>query len=284
MKKYILCSFLSIGSILYAQTKQVGIDTPAPKALFHVDGGKDNPKNPATAPTSAQIANDVVVTTDGNVGAGVLSPATKLDILSSTPGALKIVDGTQKEGRVLMTDKDGLAWWKELHSLKAVQVGVYPNPVYDVIGNGTSTSMGATKSTQVYIRLTPGKWLVNAGLQIRSQEPKGNRYWMHAHLSTSQSSVVQDGFVHLGPAGSVTTYAGLVFGNPNTTSSVTNSYAHDGSNMLSGSSLIEVSKNVTIYLLLDDANAMAVEEEEKVGRYIHTTGAWENYFYAIPIQ
>lgn len=281
MKKYILCSFVSLGSIIYAQTNQVGIDTPAPKALFHVDGGKDNPKNPATTLTAAQIANDVVVTSSGNVGISTISPSTKLEINNGTSnGAIKIVDGTQGLGKVLMSDAEGIGTWRMPNSFKPTALGVFPNPKVEFSSDGNGSSFGAKKYTQIYIDLTPGKWIVNAGLTVRANEALGARFWMHAYLSTSQTAVVQNGFTHLGPAGATTTYANLIFANPNTAD---NPYAHQGSNFISGSSVINVTANIRLYLLIDNSNALP-RNDERVGSYTFTTDAYENYFHAIPVE
>ncbi|MBB4805315.1 hypothetical protein HNP38_000587 [Chryseobacterium defluvii] len=64
----------------YAQT---GIGTRNPKAALHIDGAKDNDATAPAAPTTAQLANDVVVTNAGFVGVGVLAPTVKLDMRSS---------------------------------------------------------------------------------------------------------------------------------------------------------------------------------------------------------
>lgn len=75
MKKSILfcCLFLSL--FCYSQ---VGIGTTNPQAVFHVDGAKDN--SITGPPTTAQEANDFVVTASGNVGIGNASPQRTLDV------------------------------------------------------------------------------------------------------------------------------------------------------------------------------------------------------------
>ncbi|MGG7552448.1 hypothetical protein ACQ7CX_17710 [Chryseobacterium arthrosphaerae] len=59
---------------------QVGINTSNPQTIFHVDGAKDNPAS--GAPSSAQIANDVAITSAGDIGIGTLTPAVKIDARS----------------------------------------------------------------------------------------------------------------------------------------------------------------------------------------------------------
>lgn len=281
MRKYLLFSLMISANFIFAQTGQVGIDTEFPKALLHIDGAKDNPKDVTTSPNSTQIQNDVVFTKAGNLGVGTISPTVKLELSNGTNnGAIKIVDGTQGLGKVLMSDEYGVGTWKMPNSFKPVALGVYPNPKADVVSDGNANSMGATKYTQIYVDLTPGKWIVNAGLTIRCTEALGQRFWMHAYLSTSQTSVNQTGFTHLGPAGNVTSYANLIFGNPTTTN---NTAANQGSNFISGSSIITVTANIRVYLLMDNSNSLP-RDDERVGSYTFGTDALENYFYAIPVE
>lgn len=281
MKKYFFSLLIIISGKIFSQDKNVGIDTNNPKSLLHVDGGKDNPKIATEIPSATQIANDVLVTKEGNIGIGVLTPTTKLDIYSTTEGALKLVDGTQGANKVLMSDANGIATWQTLNSLKAVVTGVFPSTGTQVQGDGTLNSFGAVKYSQTYIDLTPGNWLVNIGVTVRSKQDILNRFWMHGYLSTSTTSVIQNGFTHLGPAGNNTSYSNLIFGNPARTN---NTYTSDGTNMLSGSSFINVTANTRIYLLLDDANTLPTQNGEKVGPWQFYTASWENYFYAIPIE
>lgn len=109
MKKIIISSGILFSSLAFSQ---VGINTPNPQGSFHVDGAKDNVST--GVPTVAQQSNDFVVLSNGNVGVGTVNPSNKLDIRSTTNGALKIVDGTQGNARVLTSDANGVATWKDL--------------------------------------------------------------------------------------------------------------------------------------------------------------------------
>ncbi|MDM1553616.1 hypothetical protein PYS58_17755 [Chryseobacterium indologenes] len=69
MKKSILFILLAAAGKMHSQ---VGINTANPQGVFHVDGSKDNP---ATGkPTVLQQANDFVVTPNGSVGIGTITP------------------------------------------------------------------------------------------------------------------------------------------------------------------------------------------------------------------
>ncbi|WP_454048005.1 hypothetical protein [Chryseobacterium sp. Marseille-Q8038] len=61
---------------------QVGINTSSPQTIFHVDGAKDNPSS--GVPSSTQMANDVTITSTGEIGIGTLTPATRVDTRSAT--------------------------------------------------------------------------------------------------------------------------------------------------------------------------------------------------------
>jgi hypothetical protein len=87
----------------------VGIRTDNPQGLLHVDAKADTDAGQNTG-----IDDDVVFTADGRIGVGTLSPQARLDIRSSTPGAIRIADGTEGGGRILVSDIDGRAQWQSL--------------------------------------------------------------------------------------------------------------------------------------------------------------------------
>ncbi|SEW11034.1 hypothetical protein SAMN05421841_1082 [Chryseobacterium wanjuense] len=70
MKKY----FITLLAMLLSNTafSQVGIYTPNPQGILHIDGAKDNPI--MAIPNGIQAANDVVITSTGNVGIGTINP------------------------------------------------------------------------------------------------------------------------------------------------------------------------------------------------------------------
>ncbi|GAA5091826.1 hypothetical protein GCM10023210_19920 [Chryseobacterium ginsengisoli] len=58
---------------------QIGIFTSNPAQPLQIDAAKDN----GATPDAAKLSNDVVVTSEGRLGIGVLNPVTKVDLRSS---------------------------------------------------------------------------------------------------------------------------------------------------------------------------------------------------------
>ncbi len=103
-------------SAMYAQ---VGVNTENPKGLLHIDGGSaPATTNPPTGAVNAtQATDDVIVTDEGNLGIGILSPSAKVDINSNTIGeGLRIKDNNQKQNKVLISDVDGVGTWSSVGS------------------------------------------------------------------------------------------------------------------------------------------------------------------------
>jgi hypothetical protein len=102
MKKTLLITTMLLGAICVRA--QLGINTSFPQGVFHVDGGKDNAQNPSTA----QQQDDFVVSANGNVGIGTAAPSAKLEI---NGGRIAIRDGSQGQGKVLVSDENGIGSW-----------------------------------------------------------------------------------------------------------------------------------------------------------------------------
>ncbi|SHK65730.1 hypothetical protein [Chryseobacterium polytrichastri] len=77
-KKIILLCLLTAASLAYSQ---VGINTPNPQGMLHVDGAKDNPQT--GIPSTTQQANDFTVTSAGKVGIGTITPSSNLHVVNN---------------------------------------------------------------------------------------------------------------------------------------------------------------------------------------------------------
>lgn len=149
MKKlYILSAFI-LYCILPAHS-QVGINIQSPTGIFHID-----PKG--NSPTST--TDDVVVTTDGNLGLGTLSPQAKIHLnTASTQTALRIVDGNQKSDRVLVSaDAIGGATWG---AIKGSGGETFMSSVAQTFVGGAGAKLYFTGTTSRYNVTGAGPYLV----------------------------------------------------------------------------------------------------------------------------
>jgi len=100
-----------LSTVCYAQT---GINTKNPRQVLHVDGQGDNPLS--TNPTPAQQLNDVVITKNGDVGIGLLTPSVKLDV----NGKIRIADlqlYTNRPKKILVADDNGNIFYTDIETI-----------------------------------------------------------------------------------------------------------------------------------------------------------------------
>lgn len=271
--RHIFLIALLTGFSLNNFAQQTGINTKNPQGALHVDAAHNNPAT--GAPTAEQTDDFIIDEITGNVGIGTVSPSTKLHIVSSTPGALTIADGAHDENHVLLSDAAGNGKWVDHPMMR-------PN----IRGSATATNVysdGNTATPYRYtgfsITLTEGDWIVNTGLTFvelgRKRDVSPNvsinvAFWQRAYLSstTSNTSISQTNFSHLGPAGNNTCYGGPMYG--------LSSRGVYEIGYITGSSVIRVptGTKATIYLMI---------ENKPNWYYRYNSTYWENYFYAIPI-
>ena len=116
------------------------------------------------------------------VGIGTYKPGAKLEVnTGSTAGAVKIVDGTQGAGKVLTSDVNGLATWKE-QRLVMIQ-GVKGSGVTIPVNGGTYIYTGS------YITLPPGKYMVTVqNLMTTVSAYSDGHIWLRSTFSDSRTT------------------------------------------------------------------------------------------------
>lgn len=114
---------------------QVGINTKTPDTgtWLHIDA-KGNTSG------VSNTSDDVVISKDGNIGIGTLSPKAKLDIVTnSTTPFMRIVDGKQGINKVLRSDNAGNASWVDMPTTMGANYNVtgalvrYANNAYTLV-------------------------------------------------------------------------------------------------------------------------------------------------------
>jgi len=147
MKKRIIIICLLISLLAYSQ---LGVNTPNPQAIFHVDGGKDNPAT--GAPSAVQQANDFAFTSIGNAGIGTTAPTNTLDV--NGIARIRTINQAPTGGVVVASlvyaDPTGVM-------VKAPQGA---SASYGSIRTVTVTAPGAFSSTNIFSGISPGTYKV----------------------------------------------------------------------------------------------------------------------------
>lgn len=164
----LLCSTVILG--------QIGVQTGNPQGPFHIDAARDNPNT--GSPTASQQTNDLIVTSNGNLGVGTTNPSTKLDIFRSTSGAVKIADGTQGNNKILVSDANGIGTWQ--NTSPAIVIDSNAGSLLPV--GTTATYLGANATVTI-----PGYYAISPRF-IGDKSPVGCSPLVAYNLSTSPST------------------------------------------------------------------------------------------------
>ena len=289
MKKNILfiLSFIICGGL----SAQVGVNTGNPQGTFHIDADKNNPTSGSTF-TFAEQNKDVIVMPDGKMGIGTIHPDTKLDIRSvdatlTNPTyntGFRLVDGNEKTGRVLQTDANGLATWKDI-SKRDIVIGRFSAPPQVFSDNDPAVVATVPyKFIGANITLKPGKYAVYLGLSVYLpvSYPLGYSYYLPVFLSSSNTSVNTAGFNYESGAGNAAAFGGRMVKNRGNTSL----------NMIQGSIIVNVTNpaGITLYTFLkniplyNDVTLTSTQPTPPLTSYRLNATNWENFFYALPIN
>jgi len=142
-------TFYYFVSIFFTTTTihaQVGIYTSNPQGTFNIDAAKDNPA--VGTPSAAQAANDLTVSTSGNLGIGLTSPTNKIHINGTDPiRATGIQAGNSNTDRPLVVDGNGV--FKSINTLSVLGI---PTPaIYrlETVQNNFLNGVGAGSNQTV---------------------------------------------------------------------------------------------------------------------------------------
>ncbi len=174
----ILACILS-GTGLYAQ---IGVNTENPQALFHIDA-KGNSNG------AVDIDDDVVITSDGKVGVGTVSPGATLDVL----GKIDFDKSSKNNMSLVSSSATGVASWKsyQLNTISIWQISGSGNTFTEnteSILSGTSVMLenniiGVSVSDNEQLRpgvtgsavsISPGRYLIYLSGDINNVDEYGD--------------------------------------------------------------------------------------------------------------
>ncbi|UPQ79466.1 hypothetical protein M0M57_01190 [Flavobacterium azooxidireducens] len=138
--------------------------------------------NPASGTAIASVPVRMTIAGNGNVGIGAPTPSNLLHVNSATSGAVRIVDGTQANGRVLTSNATGVATWQP--------IGIN-NIVGYISPSGTTINYTTAQYLQTgsYITLPPGRFAVNVNMLMArsslSRSFDNSFFWVRSSFSDS---------------------------------------------------------------------------------------------------
>jgi hypothetical protein len=187
----VVCLLCGLTAQAQTPAEAVGINTENPLGVLHIDGGA----------TPSEVLDDVIIDADGRLGAGVAIPAAKVDLSATAEGgALRIADGTQGDGKVLVSDANGAGswttlssgiwWYAALNSSARLDyaAGLDPRPFVNY-GSGliSSESQGEVSLANGTITVpVAGKYRIT--FSQHSITNRGNYYWVKTELQVNGSS------------------------------------------------------------------------------------------------
>lgn len=170
---------VSLACSVFIVCGQVGVNTNNPLGVFHLDAKGDN----VNVPSVTQLANDIVVTEDGNIGIGIL-PQDQLHIKANAgQKGFMLNDGNEYSGGVLKSDAGGFATWAGYAYGSSFALYTLRNTAFDFdgdyqqLGDDPSTTLDFNSTinnstgTIQSLFLPKGKYLIFLLATIESESP-----------------------------------------------------------------------------------------------------------------
>lgn len=212
MKNKFLIIYLLLTTI--SLSAQVGINTKNPLGVWHID-----PKGDTTSPTSG-IGDDIVITTDGNIGIGTSTPPNKLSIVTTGANTGLYLPNGASSGKVLTSDPQGNSVW--VSSAVQYQTAVYGSansqiqvnalmPAFskiNTLGNILvdkakdiyGAAYGWDNANQQYIAPVTGVYRIAYQVYFQTRGNKGENFRAYLHRNGAQ--YIFSGIVSVTDAGS----------------------------------------------------------------------------------
>ncbi|SCX78776.1 hypothetical protein [Flavobacterium caeni] len=119
------------------------------------------------------------------VGIGTASPQQRLDVA----GKIRIADGTQGQGRVLVSDANGAGTWTDNVAITPSVIGTFGSGV--TVGNGATVgNITANFNSGVSITLPPGKWMIFGTFLMQAYLPYDGSMFVRTMFSCNPTTAV----------------------------------------------------------------------------------------------
>ena len=170
---------------------QVGINTSQPQGVFHIDS-KNNTSG------AMNTSDDVIVTSQGFLGLGTVTPNAALHIKTTGTqkdpvSAFKLQDGSEKTGKYLVSDADGVGSWVSVVNGSSARGVLGDGVTLNLYTAGVHNTFYDTKS---YIDLPTGRWMVYVVMRMPIVDTNDNSsYWLRTSFSDSNSNLLPSSYI-----------------------------------------------------------------------------------------
>lgn len=171
---------------LSSQVVTVNTKNPASNTIWHLDGAGDN----ATQITDVQALNDLVITQEGKLGVGNITPSVQVDVKARAVPAFKLEDGWQADQRVLTSDAYGHGRWQPFGASYVQVISVDPQTSFTI-----ADITGKYLYSNISFSLPPGLWMIepnilifrNTGVAGTNATSFAKRAWIKSIISDSNT-------------------------------------------------------------------------------------------------
>jgi len=174
---------------------QIGFFTPNPLQSLQIDAAKDN----GAAPDAAKLSNDVVATSDGKLGIGILNPVTKVDLRSpDNKGLVGLGTSTQTPAvagaGAIRYNVGGFLEYSDGEQWIALPLAA---PTKALVNASNSTSQNITTGTSTYI--TGWTETVDVGNNFNNNDtftaPRDGFYLVSFSITLASGNIPKNTFI-----------------------------------------------------------------------------------------
>ncbi len=178
---YLIILFLLVN--VFVLKSQVGVNTKSPQGVFHID-----PKGDTAGAINS--LDDFIITSEGRVGIGTVSPTASLDVV----GDLRIADGTENDRYVMTSDANGIGSWKRQTYTSRV-VGNVPATLTSLKSGDNITNPSNWVYTGANITLPAGNWMIYYYCIYNNPNAVNYTVWWDLGTTTNWGTAVRVGRV-----------------------------------------------------------------------------------------
>ncbi|QIK55130.1 hypothetical protein G7051_12575 [Dysgonomonas sp. HDW5B] len=178
---YLIILFLLVYA--FGLKSQVGVNTKSPQGVFHID-----PKGDTAGAINS--LDDFIITSEGRVGIGTVSPTASLDVV----GDLRIADGTENDRYVMTSDANGIGSWKRQTYTSRV-VGNVPATLTSLKSGDNITNPSNWVYTGANITLPAGNWMIYYYCIYNNPNAVNYTVWWDLGTTTNWGTAVRVGRV-----------------------------------------------------------------------------------------